>query len=99
MFLYFANVWTVRETCYLSTAPNACSSTYKKDNYGDAVVVCGSPGEVSNDPLAKNVFATLGKLSNVLFTDFSFKIFSHSYLHHKQVISVLPRLTRNEMLG
>eukprot|EP00586_Coscinodiscus_wailesii_P017163 CAMPEP_0172518280 /NCGR_PEP_ID=MMETSP1066-20121228/290722_1 /TAXON_ID=671091 /ORGANISM="Coscinodiscus wailesii, Strain CCMP2513" /LENGTH=2420 /DNA_ID=CAMNT_0013300633 /DNA_START=56 /DNA_END=7314 /DNA_ORIENTATION=- len=50
----------VRASCYLSSAANACSSTYDKDNSGDAVVICGSPGEVANDPLASNVFAPLG---------------------------------------
>jgi len=50
----------------LSTASNACSSTYNKDNNGDAVVVCGSPGEVANDPLAQNVFAPLGKFPYTL---------------------------------
>lgn len=58
--MIFVNI--VGDTCYLSTAPDACSSTYDKDGYGDAVVVCGSPGEVANDPLAENVFAPLGKL-------------------------------------
>ena len=51
----------VQDSCYLSTASSACSSTYNKDNNGDAVVVCGSPGEVANDPLAQGVFAPLGE--------------------------------------
>ncbi len=45
------------DSCYLSTDTNACSSTHHKQNDGDAVVVCGSPGEVANDPLATNTFS------------------------------------------
>ena len=44
------------ESCYLSTSTNACSSTYLKEKDGDAVVICGSTGEVANDPLTRNTF-------------------------------------------
>lgn len=56
-FLTFSEV---RSSCYLSNAPNSCSSAYKKDRHGDYVLVCGSPNEVANDPLAQNTFAPLG---------------------------------------
>lgn len=49
------------DSCYLSTAGDACSSAYDKDNQGDAVVICGSAGEVRNDPFARNTFGPLGE--------------------------------------
>ena len=47
------------ESCFLSTAPGACSTT--SDEYeveGGAVVICGSPGEVGNDNAERNIFST-----------------------------------------
>ena len=58
------------DTCYLSTEEHACTSTFgwedqkldrvKGHGYMDAVVVCGSEGEVKNDPLSNNVFQYFG---------------------------------------
>jgi len=48
------------DTCYLSTNNKACSSAYTKQNNGDAVVVCGSPGEVENNPLNRKTFTFWG---------------------------------------
>lgn len=51
------------DSCVLTTANNACVTNYEKANSGDAVVVCGSPGEVANDPLdGKNTFHLGGSL-------------------------------------
>jgi hypothetical protein len=47
----------IENSCYVSTNTKACSSTYAKKNDGDAVVVCGSPGEDANDPLTRNTFS------------------------------------------
>jgi hypothetical protein len=44
---------------------NACSSAYDKVKEGDAVVVCGSPGEVGNGDFKQNAFRFRG-LSNFL---------------------------------
>ena len=48
-------------------ADNACTSIYdekldrvKEKGYMDAVVVCGSEGEVKNDPLSNNIFQYYG---------------------------------------
>jgi len=54
----------VRDSCFLSTDANACSSTYSKDRNGDAVLICGSPGETANNPLARNEFGPLGTFMN-----------------------------------
>ena len=45
------------DNCYMSTSTNACSSSYLKQNDGDAVLVCGSPGEKGNNPLTRNTFS------------------------------------------
>ena len=62
----------VRDSCYLSTDPNACSSSYTKAHNGDAVLVCGSPGEIANDPLSRG-FGTLGNSYFVVYSFFKIR--------------------------
>ena len=62
--LYCYDCDCIVDSCYLSTNTKACSSAYKKRNNGDAVVVCGSPGEVANNPLERNTF-TFVKCKNI----------------------------------
>ena len=45
------------ETCYLSArSTNACTSSWTVSEDDNRAVVCGSPGEVANDPLKANTF-------------------------------------------
>jgi hypothetical protein len=49
--------WNNIDSCKISTSPNACmSNEYEVLPSGSAVVVCGSPNEVSNDPFGTGVF-------------------------------------------
>jgi len=77
----------VRDSCYLSTDPNACSSSYTKTHNGDAVLVCGSPGEIANDPLSRG-FGTLGKSHFVVyFFFFFFKIHATYFCDVDSILS------------
>lgn len=59
----------------MTTIPDACASTYTKANAGDAVVVCGSPGEIANDPIGTNTFQLAGS-TNLKF--------AHDFLQQKK---------------
>lgn len=48
------------DSCVYTTATNACSSGWDKVNSGDAVVVCGSRGEVANPEIGKHTFQFAG---------------------------------------
>lgn len=48
------------DSCVFTTAANACSSGWDKVNSGDAVVVCGSHGEVANPEIGKHTFQFAG---------------------------------------
>jgi len=43
-------------SCFMTTVANACSTMFYKGADGDAVVVCGSPGEIANDAVGNNMF-------------------------------------------
>ena len=45
------------DSCYLSArSTNACTSSWTESEDDNRAVVCGSPGEVANDPLKPNTF-------------------------------------------
>ena len=44
------------DSCFMTTVANACSTMFYKGADGDAVVVCGSPGEIANDAVGNNMF-------------------------------------------
>ncbi len=54
------------ESCFMTTVSNACASSYEKENAGDAVVICGSPGEVANGDIINNTFH-YGETTNIKF--------------------------------
>lgn len=49
--------WNNMDTCVISTSPDVCTTnSYEELPSGSAVVVCGSPNEVSNDPFGPAIF-------------------------------------------
>jgi hypothetical protein len=49
--------WNNAESCHVSNDPNACNSNVYEILDNDKVtVVCGSPGEIANDPFGQSIF-------------------------------------------
>ena len=65
IFIYFKG-----ESCYLSVEAKVCSSLYEKSQEGDAVVICGSPGEVGNGNFKQNIFRFYLSGATKFLTDF-----------------------------
>jgi hypothetical protein len=47
-------------SCVYTTANEACSSGWEKVNEGDAVILCGSHGEVANPEIGEHIFQFAG---------------------------------------
>lgn len=52
-------LYSIGDTCYLSkSSDEACNARFIRYNGKDTrSLICGSPGEVANNPLKQNVFA------------------------------------------